>query len=140
MSIQAEPQGSRETPSARRSGWVTFAAVVRFSVGLARLVSALNYFGGGKRVSDLSGSLFGEQLWVWGIWDLGIAALALFGGLSLLSTGRFGRVVAYVWGIAVMFQSLLIISVAPWYAFTAIALAGLVVAGLALSYDDETRW
>ena len=79
----------------------------------------------------LSGSLYGVELWVWGIWDLGIAALALFGGLSMLSNGRFGRVVGYVWGVVVMFQSLLIISVAPWYAFTAIALAGLVVAGLA---------
>ena len=140
MSIQAEPQGPGETARGRRSGWVTFAAVVMFSVALARLVSALNYFGGGKRVSDLTGSLYGEQLWVWGIWDLGIAALALFGGLSLLSTGRFGRIVAYVWGIAVMFQSLLIISVAPWYAFSAIGLAALVVAGLALSHDAETRW
>jgi len=140
VSMQAEPRGSGATPSGRRSGWVTFAAVVMFSVGLARLVSALNYFGGGKRVSDLSGSLYGEQLWVWGIWDLGIAALALFGGLSMLANGRFGRIVGYVWGIVVMFQSLLIISVAPWYAVTAIALAALVVAGLALSYDAETRW
>jgi hypothetical protein len=111
-----------------------------FSVGLARLVSALNYFGGGARVSDLTGSLYGEQLWVWGIWDLVIAALALFGGLSLLSNGRFGRFVAYVWGIVVIFQSLLIISVAPWYAFAAIALAGLVVAGLALSQEAGTWW
>ena len=140
MSIQAEPHGSRESLSARRSGWVTLASVVMFSVALARLVSALNYFGGGARVSDLTGSLYGEQLWVWGVWDLGIAALALFGGLSLLSNGRWGRIVAYVWGIVVMFQSLLIISVAPWYAFAAIALATLVVAGLALSHDAESRW
>ena len=140
MSVQAEPQGSGGTLGTRRSGWLTLAAVVMFSVGLARLVSALNYFGGGARVSDLTGSLYGEQLWVWGIWDLVIAALALFGGLSLLSNGRFGRFVAYVWGIVVMFQSLLIIIVAPWYAFAAIALAALVVAGLALSHDPESRW
>src|SRR3954451_20182213 len=96
VSVQAEPQSAVQTPRARRSGWVTFASVVMFSVALARLVSALNYFGGGARVSDLTGSLYGDQLWVWGIWDLGIAALALFGGLSLLSGGRLGRIVAYV--------------------------------------------
>jgi hypothetical protein len=140
VSIQAEPQGSGGTLGTRRSGWLTFAAVVMFAVALARLVSALNYFGGGARVSDLTGSLYGEQLWVWGIWDLVIAALALFGGLSLLFNGRFGRIVGYVWGIVVMFQSLLIISVAPWYAFTAIALAGLVVAALARSQDAGTGW
>lgn len=119
-----------------RSGWVTFASIVMFSVGFSRIVSAINYFSGGSRVADLTGSVYGDQLWVWGIWDLGIAALALFGGWSLLSNGRFGRVVAYVWGTVVIVQSLLTISLAPWYAFSAITLAALVMLGLAVTAAD----
>jgi hypothetical protein len=127
---------STEAVSGRRSGWVTFAAIVMFSVGFARIVSAINYFAGGSRVADLTGSVYGEQLWVWGIWDLAIAALALFAGYSLLSNSRFGRVIAYVWGTLVLVQSLLIISLAPWYASAAIALASLVMLGLAMTADD----
>src|SRR3954447_17043559 len=114
---------SAQAHSGRRSGWVTFAAVIMFTVGFARIVSALNLFAGGSQISDLTNSLFGDQLWVWGVWDLVIAALALGAGISLLSNHRFGRVFAYVWGIVVIFQSLLILSVAPWYAIAALALA-----------------
>ena len=115
----------------RRSGWVTFAAIIMFAVAFARIASAINYFQGGDQVSDLTHSMYGDQLWVWGIWDLCIAALALFGGFSLLSNGGFGRVVGYLWGIVVIFQSLLIIGVAPWYGAVAIGLAALVIYGLA---------
>ena len=97
-------------------------------------------FAGGNQVSDLTNSLYGDQLWVWGLWDLAIAALALFAAFSLLSNGRFGRTVTYVWAIVVMFQSLLILTAAPWYAVTAIALSAIVVAGLAASSESETWW
>jgi hypothetical protein len=131
---------STEAYGGRRPGWVTFAAVVMFAVGFARIVSALNLFAGGNQVSDLTNSLFGDQLWVWGLWDLVIAALAVGAGISLLSNRRFGRGIAYVWAIVVMFQSLLTLTVSPWYSFAAIALAGLVVAGLATSSETETWW
>src|SRR3954453_2526979 len=110
---------SAQAHSGRRSGWVTFAAVIMFAVGFARIVSALNLFAGGNQVSDLTNSLFGDQLWVWGVWDLVIAALALFAGISLLSNGRFGRALAYVWAIVLLFQSLLTLTDAPWYAISA---------------------
>src|SRR5689334_25401092 len=81
----------------RRSGWVTFAAVVMFAVCFVRIISGINYVGGGSQINDLTGSVFGNQLWVWGIWDLCLAGLVLFAGLSLLGGGGFGRVVVYVW-------------------------------------------
>lgn len=66
-------------------------------------------------------------------WDLGIAAVALFAGHSLLGNGTFGRVVAYLWAGLVIVNSFLIMGIAPWFAFTMIALAVLVVYGLASS-------
>ena len=77
--------------------------------------------------------MFGDNLWAWGLWDLCIAALALFAGWSLLNNGGFGRFVGYLWGVVVIVNGLLIIDQVPWYAATAITLAVLVIYGLATS-------
>ncbi len=91
MSVQAVGE--------RRPGWLTFAAVIMFAVCFTRTISGINYLAGGSQIADLTNTVFGDQLKVWGIWDLCLAALALFAGLSLLVGGGFGRVVGYVWAI-----------------------------------------
>jgi hypothetical protein len=117
----------------RRSGWVTFAAIVMLAVGVARIISAITYFDDSAEVANLTNGLWGDSLWFWGLWDLAIAALALFGAWSLMSDGGFGRVVAYVWAILVIVNGFLILSVAPWYGAFAITLAMFVIYGLAAS-------
>ncbi|HKH31188.1 MAG TPA: hypothetical protein VKA45_09060, partial [Gaiellaceae bacterium] len=82
----------------RRPGWLTFAAVVMIAVGVLRIIAAISYFGDSSKVNDLSGGLFGDQLFWWGIWDLIIAAIALWAGYSLLRGDLFGRVLGYLWG------------------------------------------
>jgi hypothetical protein len=119
----------------RRSGWVTFAAVVMFTVGFLRIISAISYFADSHRVNDLSNGLFTTNLWAWGIWDLCIAGLAVIAGASLLADGRFGRVIAYIWAVVVIVESFLIIGAAPWYAAGSILLATLVIWGLASTSD-----
>ena len=114
-----------------RSGWLTFAAVLMLAVGFVRIISAIRYFDDGQEINDLSAGLFGDSLWAWGVWDLCVSALALFGGWSLLSGGGFGRVVGYVWGVLVIVQGFLILEHAPWYGAAGITLAVLVVYGLA---------
>ncbi len=116
-----------------RSGWVTFAAIVLFAVGFARIFSAISYFADSSDIANLTAGVFGDNLWAWGLWDLCIAALALFAGWSLLNNGGFGRLVGYVWGVVVIVNGLLIIDQVPWYAATAITLAVLVIYGLATS-------
>lgn len=120
----------------RRTGWIMFAAVVMFSVGFLRIISGISYLADSHKVNDLSFGLFGDNLWAWGIWDLGIAAVALFAGYSLLGNGGFGRVVAYLWAVLVIVNSFLIIGAAPWFAALMIALAVLVVYGLASSPSE----
>lgn len=120
-----------------RTGWVTFAAIVMLAVGLARIISAITYFDDSSDVANLTAGLFGDNLWAWGVWDLCIAALALFAGWSLLSNGGFGRVVGYVWAVVAMVNGLIVIGVAPWYAAAVIALAALVVYGLATSSRES---
>lgn len=129
MSVQAEGE--------RRPGWLTFAAMIMFAVCFTRIISGINYLADGSQISDLTNSVFGDNVWVWGIWDLCLAALALFAGLSLLVGGGFGRVVGYIWAIWVIVQSFLIIGAAPWFALAMIALAILVMYGLSSSSEWE---
>jgi hypothetical protein len=110
-----------------RSGWLTFAAVLMFAVALVRIVSAIRYFDDGQEITNLTSGLFGDSLWAWGVWDLCIALLALFAGWSLLTGGGFGRAVAYVWGVVVIFQGFLLIEHAPWFGAAAITIAALVI-------------
>ena len=115
----------------RSTGWITFAAIVMFSVGFFRIISGISYLSDSHKVNDFTAGLFGDSLWVWGLWDLGIAALALYAGYSLMGGGAFGRVVAYIWGVLVIVQSFLVIGIAPWFAAAMIALCALVIYGLA---------
>jgi hypothetical protein len=119
----------------RRPGWVTFAAIVMFAVGFLRIISAISYFADSHKINDLTSGLFSSHLWAWGLWDLLIACLALFAGYSLLGGGGFGRVIAYIWGVLVIVQGFLTIGVAPWFSAAMIALASLVVFGLASAAD-----
>jgi hypothetical protein len=68
----------------RLSGWRALGVVVMFSVGFFRIISGISYLADSHKVNDLSLGLFGDNLWAWGIWDLGIAIVALFAGYSLL--------------------------------------------------------
>jgi hypothetical protein len=121
----------------RRPGWLTFAAVILVSVGIVRVISAIYYFADSTRVNNLSGGAFGHHLFLWGLWDLLIALLALTGGFSLFGGNTFGRVIGYAWAILVIVQSFLIISSAPWFGSAALLLAVLVI--YALSSTSEWR-
>jgi hypothetical protein len=124
----------------RRPGWLTFAAIVMISVGIVRVIAAISYFGDSSKVNDLSQGVFGDQLWLWGLWDLIIAAVALWAGYSLLRGDLFGRVLGYAWAGLVLIQGFLVLRFAPWFGFAAIALATLVMYALSVTSDwrDET--
>jgi hypothetical protein len=121
----------------RRPGWLTFAAVVMFAVGFLRVISAIYYFADSTRVANVTAGAFGDHLFLWGLWDLLIAALAVWAGYSLLGGNTFGRVVGYAWAILVIVQSFLILAYAPWFGFAALILSTLVI--IALSSTSEWR-
>jgi len=114
----------------RRPGWLTFAGVVLISVGCLRVISAIYYFADSSRVNNLSGGAFGNHLFLWGLWDLLIALLALWGGFSLFGGNTFGRVIGYAWAVLVIVQSFLILSFAPCFGVSALLLAILVMIAL----------
>jgi hypothetical protein len=121
-----DPQSEKWT-----SGWITFAAIMMFAVGFLRIISGISYLANSHKINNFTLGVFGDNMWVWGIWDLGIAALAIYAAYSLLEGGEFGRVVAYIWAILVIVNGFLVFNYAPWYSAAAITLAALVVYGLA---------
>lgn len=123
--------------SLNRPGWLTFAAVVMFAVGSLRVISAIYYFADSARVANVSAGAFGGHLFLWGLWDVLIAVLAIWGGYSLLSGNTFGRVIGYAWAILVIVESFLMLGSAPWFGFGTLILATLVI--YALSATSEWR-
>jgi hypothetical protein len=119
----------------RRPGWLTFAAVVMISVGILRVISALYYFADSSRINDVGTGAFSNHLFLWGLWDLVIAALAIWAGYSLLNGDMFGRVVAYLWAGLVIIEGFLMLGVAPWFSFAAILLAVLVIYAVSVTAD-----
>src|SRR5262245_8423935 len=124
---------STQAYEADRSGWLAFAGIVLLSVGFFRIISAIAYFADSSKINDVANGLFSSHLWAWGLWDLLIAALAIFAGFSIFAGGGFGRFVGYVWGVLVIVQAFAIVTYAPWYAALSIALGALVIYGLASS-------
>lgn len=122
---------------ASRTGWIMLAAIVMFSVGFLRIISGISYLVNSHKVNNFTFGLFGDNMWVWGLWDLGIAALAIWAAYSLLGGGEFGRVIAYLWAIMVIVNGFLVIGYAPWFAAAMITLAVLVVYGLASTPLDR---
>jgi hypothetical protein len=124
----------QEMVYAKRPAWLTFVAVVLFSVAFLRVLSAIYYFADSWRVSGLALKQFGpfsNHLFLYGLWDLGIAALAFFAAYSVLQGQEFGRIVGYAWAILTIVQSFFIIEWTPWFAAAMLVLAGLVIYGLA---------
>ena len=116
---------------ASRTGWIMLAAVVLFSVAVFRLISGISYLANSHKINDYTAGFFGDNMWAWGLWDLLIAAIAIWAAFSLLGGGEFGRVIAYIWAILVIVNSFLIIGIAPWFGAAMLTLALLVIYGLA---------
>jgi hypothetical protein len=123
---------------ASRTGWIMLAAIVMFSVGFFRILSGISYLANSHKINNFTLGFFGDNMWAWGLWDLGIAALAIWAAYSLLGGGEFGRIVAYIWSIMVIVNGFLVIGYAPWFAAGMITLAVLVVYGLASTPPDRS--
>ena len=118
-----------------RPGWLTFAAVVMFAVGVMQFIASIYYFEHSSRINDLTQGAFGDHFWIWGIWSLVLAALGISGGYSLLGGYSYGRVIAYFWAGFAIVENLLILHQEPWSGFLAIALAVLVIYALTVTSD-----
>jgi len=122
---------STHATDADGAGWLEFTAVLMFAIAFFRIITAIAYFSKSNKIDNLTNGLFSSHTWAWGAWDILIAVVAIFAGLSLLGGGGFGRVIGYIFGVLVIVQGFTVINIAPWYGALAIVLGVLVVYGLA---------
>lgn len=127
----------QEMLTTKRPAWLTFAAIVMFAIGILRVISAIYYFADSARINNLTNGAFAGHTFLWGLWDLGIAVLAVWAGYSLLSGDMFGRVVAYAWSVLVIIQSFMIIGWTPWFATAMLVLAALVIYGVSVTEEYQ---
>jgi hypothetical protein len=131
---RSEP--SVRTPTMRRPDLVTFAAIIMFALGGFHVLLAISEFANSTWVlSRLDIELFIPILFIWGVIDLLIGAIALYAGFSILSGGTFGWIMGVTFATVGMVRWLFYIPVAPVLAVAVIVLAMLVIYGLVKHSD-----
>src|SRR5215216_4866862 len=125
-----------------RPGLITFAAVMMFALGGFHVLLAISEFANSTwALSRLDIVLFIQILIIWGIIDLIIGLIALFGGVSIFRGGDFGWVVGFVFATMAIIRWLFYIPVTPVLAVVVVVLNAFVIYGLGkhLDYFDAAR-
>jgi hypothetical protein len=121
---------------------VTFAAVMMFVLGGFHVLLAISEFANSTwALTRLDIVLFIQILFIWGIIDLIIGLIALYGGVSIFRGGEFGWVVGFVFTTFGIIRWLFYVPVTPVLAVVVIVLNSLVIYGLGkhLDYFDPAR-
>lgn len=114
----------------RRPGMVTFSAVMMFLLGGFQLAWALTEFANASWFSDTVYGNYGGYLWLWGIVDVLIAAVAFYAGYDILRGGTFGRIFGIIIAGFSAVRWFFLLPVAPLAALIIIVLDALILYGL----------
>jgi len=124
-------QSRERTPTMRRPGLLTYAAIMMFVLGGFHILLALSEFANSTWAqSRLDIEVFIPILFIWGIVDLVIGSLAVYAGVSLLRGGTFGYIAGFTFASLGIIRWLIHIPVSPVLAVVVIALNALVLYGL----------
>ena len=125
-----------QTQTTGRPGLITFAAIMMFVVGGFHILLAMSEI---ARVAWVPSSLVTvpviQALVFWGIIDLVIGFIALYGGGSILRGGTFGWIVGYAFAALGVIRWLFYIPLSPVLAVVIIVLDVLIIYGLAKHSD-----
>jgi hypothetical protein len=119
----------------KRPGLITFAAIMMLVVGGFHILVALSEIVNSTWILNLTNDWIGASLLLWGLIDLGVAALALYAGIDILRGGSFGLVLGYVFAGLGILRWLVYLSATPVVGVVIIALDVLVIYGLAHHSD-----
>ncbi len=126
----------------RRSGWLTFSAVVLIIAGIMRILDAVWAFRyKGTVVDDLHDAVFGHDLktygWIWLI----VGAILIIAGFVVMTPGGVTAQISRWIGIAA--AAVLAITAISWMAYYPvwsllyIALAVAVIYGLSAHFEEQ---
>jgi len=128
----------------RRSGWLTFSAIVLIIAGIMRVIDAIWAFGyHGALPDDLNGALLGHSLrtygWLWLITGIIlIAAGALVLGPSDRPSAEVSRWVGIIAAALGAISAIFVMPYYPVWALIYIAIAIMVIYGLSAHYSEQT--
>ena len=128
----------------RRSGWLTFSAVVLIIAGIMRVIDAIWAFGYHGGLPDgLNGALLGHSLhayaWLWLITGIIlIAAGALVLGPSDRPSAEVSRWIGIVAAGLAAISAIFVMPYYPVWALIYIAIAIMVIYGLSAHYGEQT--
>jgi hypothetical protein len=123
-------QAAPTTTAVTRPALVTFAAVIMFLLAAFQLIFAIVEFYNAAWFAQTIYGTFSDRLWLWGIIDLVVAAVAAFAGYDLLRGGTFGRIVGFIAAAIIGVRWFFYLPADPWEGIVMIALAVLVIYGL----------
>lgn len=127
----------------KRSGWVSFSAIILIVAGVSRIFDAIWAFRyNGPVVDDLHQAIFGHSLtaygWIWLI--VGIILIAA--GLLLIAGGGLGAEVSrWVGIVAAAILAITAVSWLPYYPVWSLIYIGLgvvIIYALLTQYVDDT--
>jgi hypothetical protein len=128
----------------RRSGWLTFSAVVLILAGIMRVIDAIWAFGYHGAIPDnLQGALLGHSLstygWLWLIIGIIlIAAGVLVLGPSDQPSAEISRWIGIIAAALAAISAIFVIPYYPVWALIYIAIAVMVIYGLSARYGEQT--
>ncbi len=134
-------QAAPTTTAVTRPALVTFAAVIMFLLAAFQLIFAIIEFYNAAWFAQTIYGTFSDRLWVWGVVDLIVAAIAAYSGYDLLRGGTFGRIVGFIAAAIIGVRWFFYLPADPWEGIVMIALAVLVIYGLVANseYFDSTH-
>ena len=119
----------------KRPGLVTFAAIMMLVMGSFQLLVVISEVTTSTWLLNLPNDWLYARLLLWALVDLGLAALALYGGFDILRGGSLGQFLGYVYAGLGVLRWLIYLTATPVLAVVIIALDVLVIYGLAENSD-----
>lgn len=114
----------------RRPGLVTFAAIMMFILAGFQFIWALIEFSNAHYLDTYVYGNFNGYLWAWGVFDLLLAVVIAFAGVSLLRGGVYGQIIGLVVACISAIRWFFYIPAEPWVALAVIAIDILIIYGL----------
>ena len=126
----------------KRSGWLTFSAVVLIVMGVLRIFDAIWAFEyNGTVVDNLHGALFGHSLTAYGVVWLIVGMILIAAGVLVLNPGDLAAEISRWIGIvASAIAAIVSVTWMPYYpvwSLVYVGLAVMVIYGLAAHFDEE---
>jgi hypothetical protein len=133
-----------EGASMKRSGWLTFSAIVLIVVGIMRIFDAIWAFAySGTTVNSLHGAVFGHSLTTYGVIWLLVGIILLVAGFLVVSPGTLSAEISrWVGIVAAAIGGITAITWMPYYPVWSLIYVGtavLVIYGLVAGYEEVAK-